>query len=194
MCLLICICRGLPWMSLHSFVGSKAPVGVHCLRSGTLSAQLHLSRAVLCTHLQGTLRAQSSERQCMSQVTAITARGDPNSRMAELTPDTQVTFESAQPFLKIKGNNSVQRLFKKDFDIAELGIGGLDDQFSAIFRGAFASRAVPGHIAKAMNIQHTKGILLFGPPGTGMLAVHRILRRPARQSTCMCGRQGAPPV
>jgi hypothetical protein len=37
------------------------------------------------------------------QVIAVTARGDPNTMVAELTPDTQITFESAQPFLKIKG-------------------------------------------------------------------------------------------
>lgn len=78
-----------------------------------------------------------------------------------------MTFESGQPFLKMKGQNSIQRLFKRDFDISELGIGGLDRQFAEIFRGAFASRAAPPHIAKAMNIQHTKGILLYGPPGTG---------------------------
>jgi vesicle-fusing ATPase len=86
---------------------------------------------------------------------------------ALFTPDTSITFESVQPFLRIKGQNTVQRLFKRDFDVTELGIGGLDSQFSEIFRGAFASRAVPAHVAKLMNIQHTKGILLYGPPGTG---------------------------
>lgn len=110
-----------------------------------------------------------------AQVVAITAGGDPNCNSAEFTPDTNITFESGQPFLKIKGQNSIQRLFKRDFDIAELGIGGLDRQFGEIFRGAFASRAAPPHIAKAMNIQHTKGILLYGPPGTGAL---RALRPP----------------
>ena len=101
------------------------------------------------------------------QVLAITARGDPNVMCAELRPETQFTFESGQPFLKIKGQNTVQRLFKTDFDISQLGIGGLDKQFSEIFRGAFASRAAPPHVAKLMSIQHTKGILLYGPPGTG---------------------------
>jgi hypothetical protein len=100
-------------------------------------------------------------------VIAITAQGDPNCAVAELNPETSLTFESGQPFLKIKGQNTVQRLFKHDFDISELGIGGLDKQFAEIFRGAFASRAAPPHIAKLMNIQHTKGILLYGPPGTG---------------------------
>ena len=101
------------------------------------------------------------------QVVAITAGGTSNATEAELTPETSITFESAQPFLKIKGEATAQRLFKQDFNIAELGIGGLDEQFSQIFRGAFASRAVPAATAKLMNIQHTKGILLYGPPGTG---------------------------
>ena len=100
---------------------------------------------------------------------AITARSDPNTVCAELTPETSFTFESGQPFLKIKGQNTVQKLFKHDFDISQLGIGGLDAQFSEIFRGAFASRAAPPNVAKLMNIQHTKGILLYGPPGTGAL-------------------------
>jgi hypothetical protein len=103
------------------------------------------------------------------QVVAITAQNDPNASVAELTPDTSFTFEPGQPFLKIKGQNSVQRLFKHDFDISQLGIGGLDAQFNEIFRGAFASRAAPPAVAKLMNIQHTKGILLYGPPGTGAL-------------------------
>eukprot|EP00892_Ulva_mutabilis_P006709 jgi/Ulvmu1/440/UM001_0447.1 len=107
------------------------------------------------------------------KVVAITAGGDPNCTTAEFTPDTNITFESGQPFLKIKGQNTIQRLFKRDFDISELGIGGLDRQFAEIFRGAFASRAAPPHIAKAMNIQHTKGILLYGPPGTGKTLIAR---------------------
>lgn len=98
---------------------------------------------------------------------AITADGDPNCSVAQLTPETNLTFEPGQPFIKVKGQNTVQRLFKHDFDVSELGIGGLDQQFSEIFRGAFASRAAPPHVAKLMNIQHTKGILLYGPPGTG---------------------------
>jgi hypothetical protein len=89
--------------------------------------------------------------------------------------------------VKIKGQNTIQRLFKKDFNIAELGIGGLDAQFAEIFRGAFASRAVPGHIAKAMSIQHTKGILLYGPPGTGT-ALHQSSRM------CMHLQRGALPL
>lgn len=86
-----------------------------------------------------------------------------------LTSDTACTFESGQPFLKIKGQESVRQLFRHDFDVQQLGIGGLDKQFGEIFRGAFASRAVPPHVAKAMSLQHTKGILLYGPPGTGLL-------------------------
>nr|CAG8471897.1 1937_t:CDS:2 [Entrophospora candida] len=47
------------------------------------------------------------------------------------------------------------------------GIGGLETEFNAIFRRAFASRVFPPELVEKLGIQHVKGILLHGPPGTG---------------------------
>ena len=44
-----------------------------------------------------------------------------------------------------------------DFNFAELGIGGLDDEFQTIFRRAFASRVLPMEIFKEFGVRHVKG-------------------------------------
>jgi vesicle-fusing ATPase len=49
----------------------------------------------------------------------------------------------------------------------ELEIGGLDKEFSSIFRRAFASRSFPPEVVERLGITHVRGILLYGPPGTG---------------------------
>lgn len=54
-----------------------------------------------------------------------------------------------------------------------MGIGGLDSEFSSIFRRAFASRIFPPLLVEKLGIQHVKGILLFGPPGTGKTLMAR---------------------
>ena len=54
-----------------------------------------------------------------------------------------------------------------------MGIGGLDDEFGAIFRRAFASRVFPPGLIDKLGIQHVKGILLHGPPGTGKTLMAR---------------------
>lgn len=72
--------------------------------------------------------------------------------------------------LTILGQRSVAapQLFKaKEFNFEKLGIGGLDDQFEQIFRRAFASRVFPPSVVERLGIRHVKGVLLFGPPGTG---------------------------
>jgi hypothetical protein len=38
-----------------------------------------------------------------------------------------------------------------------MGIGGLDTEFSAIFRRAFASRIFPPGLVEKLGIQHVKG-------------------------------------
>lgn len=72
--------------------------------------------------------------------------------------------------LSIVGQRNVAapQLFKaKEFNFEKLGIGGLDDQFEQIFRRAFASRVFPPSVVERLGIRHVKGVLLFGPPGTG---------------------------
>lgn len=52
-----------------------------------------------------------------------------------------------------------------------MGIGGLDKEFNAIFRRAFASRVFPPEIIEQLGCKHVKGILLYGPPGKNFLSL-----------------------
>ena len=54
-----------------------------------------------------------------------------------------------------------------------MGIGGLDAQFSEIFRRAFNSRRYPAAAIERYGIKHCKGMLLYGPPGTGKTLIAR---------------------
>lgn len=56
-----------------------------------------------------------------------------------------------------------------------MGIGGLSDELTNIFRRAFASRKFPPGVIEKLGIKHVKGILLFGPPGTGKTLIARQL-------------------
>ena len=42
-----------------------------------------------------------------------------------------------------------------------MGIGGLNDEFSDIFRRAFASRLFPSNIISDLGIKHAKGSVLL---------------------------------
>lgn len=58
-----------------------------------------------------------------------------------------------------------QSIINPDWDFGKMGIGGLDNEFNAIFRRAFASRVFPPEIIEQLGCKHVKGILLYGPPG-----------------------------
>ncbi|CAD6567725.1 MAG: transport between ER and Golgi ATPase protein [Tremellales sp. Tagirdzhanova-0007] len=82
------------------------------------------------------------------------------------------------PTSGIKLKNSSKRgptnaILAPNFKFEDMGIGGLDTEFAAIFRRAFASRIFPPGLVEKLGIQHVKGILLFGPPGTGKTLMAR---------------------
>ncbi|KAI9142196.1 P-loop containing nucleoside triphosphate hydrolase protein [Paraphysoderma sedebokerense] len=84
--------------------------------------------------------------------------------------------KAADASLKIKGDAkkaALNPLIQPSFKFEDMGIGGLDIEFSAIFRRAFASRIFPPSIVEKLGIQHVRGILLFGPPGTGKTLMAR---------------------
>jgi vesicle-fusing ATPase len=94
-----------------------------------------------------------------------------------LTPHTVITFfKDAKSPIKLKGSAkrpAANSIIAPDFKFEDMGIGGLDTEFSAIFRRAFASRIFPPGLIEKLGIQHVKGILLYGPPGTGKTLIAR---------------------
>ncbi|RHZ57043.1 hypothetical protein Glove_395g6 [Diversispora epigaea] len=94
-----------------------------------------------------------------------------------LTYQTAIHWsKAAESSIILKGptNRAAQNsLIQPDFKFEDMGIGGLDTEFSAIFRRAFASRIFPPSLVEKLGIQHVKGILLYGPPGTGKTLMAR---------------------
>ncbi|PBP18300.1 vesicular-fusion protein SEC18 [Diplocarpon rosae] len=94
-----------------------------------------------------------------------------------LTRHTPIAFfKDAKSPIKLKGSAkrpAANSIIAPDFKFEDMGIGGLDKEFSSIFRRAFASRIFPPGLIEKLGIQHVKGILLFGPPGTGKTLIAR---------------------
>ncbi|KAI4849148.1 AAA-domain-containing protein [Aureobasidium sp. EXF-8845] len=94
-----------------------------------------------------------------------------------LTKETAINYyKDAKTGINIKGSNrraAPNSVVRPDFKFENMGIGGLDTEFAAIFRRAFASRIFPPGLADKLGIQHVRGILLYGPPGTGKTLIAR---------------------
>ncbi|CAI2191442.1 11013_t:CDS:10, partial [Funneliformis geosporum] len=94
-----------------------------------------------------------------------------------LTPQTGIHWtKDADSSIRLQGSSkstASNAIIQPDFKFEDMGIGGLDTEFSAIFRRAFASRIFPPSLVEKLGIQHVKGILLYGPPGTGKTLMAR---------------------
>ncbi|KAK7948102.1 Vesicular-fusion protein sec18 [Apiospora aurea] len=107
---------------------------------------------------------------------AAPTTSDPNARGILFNASTINFFKDAASTVNLKASTRrpvANAILRPDFKFADMGIGGLDDEFSTIFRRAFQSRLMPPFIVEQMGLPHVKGLLLFGPPGTGKTLIAR---------------------
>lgn len=60
-------------------------------------------------------------------------------------------------------------------DYENIGVGGLQKEFTELIKSIFITRIIPDNIFKKMGIKHTKGAILYGPPGCGKTRIARQL-------------------
>lgn len=81
-----------------------------------------------------------------------------------LTPETQIAFfKSPESNIRIKASAKrppPNAIIQPNFKFEDMGIGGLDSEFGAIFRRAFASRIFPPGLVEKLGIQHVRGTVL----------------------------------
>eukprot|EP01094_Clydonella_sp_ATCC50884_P021420 TRINITY_DN4712_c0_g1_i1.p1 TRINITY_DN4712_c0_g1~~TRINITY_DN4712_c0_g1_i1.p1 ORF type:complete len:852 (-),score=335.25 TRINITY_DN4712_c0_g1_i1:305-2518(-) len=106
------------------------------------------------------------------------SEGMPAALRGMLTTKTSfVVGKAHDSAIRLKGGASgaggQKSIFRPGWDFEQMGIGGLDEEFSGIFRRAFASRVFPSSVIRELGIHHVRGILLYGPPGTGKTLMAR---------------------
>lgn len=99
-------------------------------------------------------------------------------KMGRCIANTAIVFDKAEGSSlnlvgKSKGKAVHHSIINPDWDFQNMGVGGLDKEFNAIFRRAFASRVFPPEVVEQLGCKHVKGILLYGPPGTGKTLMAR---------------------
>lgn len=124
------------------------------------------------------LVVKSLEAADLSAISSGQSTVPKKTKMGRCLGDTIIQFEKAENSSlnligQAKGKAIRQTIINPDWDFQKMGIGGLDKEFSAIFRRAFASRVFPTEIVTQLGCKHVKGILLYGPPGTGKTLMAR---------------------
>jgi vesicle-fusing ATPase len=89
-----------------------------------------------------------------------------------ITLETEIKIISTDKTILVETSDT-KELFKGDFNFTEMGIGGLDKQFEIIFRRAFSSRLIPEKVLRNLGINHIRGLMLYGPAGTGKTLIAR---------------------
>ncbi|KYN05689.1 Vesicle-fusing ATPase 1 [Cyphomyrmex costatus] len=124
------------------------------------------------------LKVKSLEAADLSAISSGQSAMPKKTKMGRCLGDSIIQFEKAENSSlnlvgQSKGKAVRQAIINPDWDFQKMGIGGLDKEFSAIFRRAFASRVFPTEIVTQLGCKHVKGILLYGPPGTGKTLMAR---------------------
>lgn len=146
-------------------VFSAEDIGAHIARvfNGlALASNLVIAFEYHGQYFKGKVTGVTTLELAEEQQRGTSSRGRLSRDMGVIFDKTDISImKGAESTVKLRSSAKKARpnaILAPNFKFEDMGIGGLDSEFSEIFRRAFASRVFPPSLVDKLGIQHVKGM------------------------------------